>query len=392
MIVLTRSAQAQTFSVLHTFTGANDGGNPYAGLTIGGTGTLYGTAGYGIYDRGLVFKMANRGSSWTLSPLYAFTGVGNDLGGEAPIVVGSNGDPYGAGGTVFELEPPIAVCRAVLCYWSESILYVFFPGDGVPIDGGLVFDRAGNIYGVTSAGGENNSGTVFELSPSGGTWSESVLYSFQYNGDDNDGSVPMGGVVFDTAGNLYGTTLYGGTGCQRGTCGTVYQLTPSNGAWLESVIFNFANGPSGYQPYDTLTIDQQGNLYGTTSVGGEGGGGTVFKLTQSNAGWTFSVLYSFTTCGSYAGLIMDTAGNLYGACYGGGAYGYGMIFKLTNSNGAWTLNDLHDFDGDDGANPWGNVVLDSHGNLYGTTLSGGGGGAGRCHNDAGCGVVWEITP
>jgi len=188
-------------------------------------------------------------------------------------------------------------------------------------------------------------------------------------------------VIFNTAGNLYGTTSQGGSDVG----GTVFELIPSNGTWSENILFDFETGNgcddnTGCAPAGTLIMDQFGSLYGTA----QGGSGTAFQLTPSNGNWDFSML-SFFCCQPVAGLTMDAAGNLFGTTISGGAYGYGMLFKLTNSGGVWTLTDLHDFtDGySDGGAPYGAVVLDASGNLYGTAYEGGA---------YGYGVVWEMLP
>ncbi len=156
---------------------------------------------------------------------------------------------------------------------------------------------------------------------------------------------------------------------------------------MENILVNF-DGTNGAYPYGNLIIDDSGNLYGTTSQGGQNGDGIVFKLAPSGGGFTYSILYTFTSdCDSYGGVTMDAAGHFFGVCVGGGAHYDGWIFELTNCSEGCIVNDLHDFSGSDGASPWGGPVLDANGNLYGTTLYG---GAGSC--DDGCGVVWEITP
>ncbi|MGO9561153.1 MAG: choice-of-anchor tandem repeat GloVer-containing protein [Candidatus Korobacteraceae bacterium] len=392
ILILTLTAQAQTFSVIHNFTGGADGAGPFAGVTIAPSGVLYGTAaggGTGGTGNGTVFKMARHGSSWTFDPLYEFTGAsdgGTPYGG---VVIGPNGALYGTtyggglgGGTAYELRPSPSFCRAVECYWNERVLHAFtftgLPGTG-PLYENLIFDRAGNIYGTTTFGGIYGLGTVFELSPSGGEYTESILHNF---GSGLDGQTPYSGVIFDAAGNLYGNTVAGGT-----EEGTVYQLIPSGGAWVENILANLGDN-TGHPPEGTLIFDQSGNLFGTGFNFGPGGGGTVYELAHGN--WVFSLPYywgSNPACYPQAGLTLGADGNLYGVCSYGGSNDDGWVFKLTNSNGMWTITDLHDFDGSDGIEPAGAVAFDASGNLFGTCVEG---GNTNC-SGFGCGTVWEMT-
>ena len=391
-LLTTHALEAQTFSVLHTFSGQGDGANPYAGVTVGPSGVLYGTASAGGNHRaGVVFKLIHQGSSWTLSPLYEFTGSSDGAAPYGGVAIGPNGALYGTTegggenyyGTVFDLRPPLTVCKAILCYWNETVLHSFtgIPDGFFPELEKVAFDPAGDIYGTATEGGMYGDGVTFELTPSGGGYTESILHNF---GSGTDGVDPTAGVVLDTTGNVYGTTSSGGTG----SVGTVYQLMPSNGGWLENVLVNF-DGTNGAYPIGNLIIDDFGNLYGTTSSGVQDGEGVVYKLAPSGAGFTYSALYTFSVlCNSRGGLAMDAAGNLFGVCAYGGVHGEGWIFELTNCSQACTLVDLHDFIGSDGYQPWGAPVLDANGNLYGTTLDGGT-FAENC--DDGCGVVWEIS-
>jgi uncharacterized repeat protein (TIGR03803 family) len=408
LALLSNIAQAQSFTVLHAFTGGADGADPLSGVTIGGPGILYGTTYSGGTGEngngGVAFKLAQRGSGWELEPLYEFSGVGEGYAPLGPVTV-RNGALYGttseyggtgSTGTVFELQPPPTACKTSICYWNETILHSFTgaPNDGAsPQFTNLVFDQAGNIYGTTQRGGNGSGpfcgssgcGTVFELSPSGGRWTFSIIHNFQSNGID--GVQPTYGVIFDPAGNLYGTTLYGGNSTQE--AGTVFELTPSGGSWAENILYSFFSNSMG-APVDatTLVMDQSGNLYGSTVSGGPHSDGTIYELTPSEGGWNFSTLYTFDGCDPQP-LAMDTAGNLYGTCTGGGQYDHGWVFKLTNSGGSWMISDFYDFTGGSGgAFPFGPIVFDSSGNLYGTTTEGG--NLADC-GGTGCGTVWEIA-
>ena len=408
-VVLAPSAQAQTYTVLHNFTGGQDGANPTAGLTVDRTGNLYGTSFFGGYSNGdcdpggcgAVFKLTHKGSGWIFSPLYSFQGDNDGTSPNARVTIGPNGILYGTtlsgggfnGGTVFSLRPPVSACKTSLCPWSESVLYRFtnFLYGSSPGSGDVVFDQAGSLYGTTTQGGSGTCGAgpcgvVYKLTPSNGGWTESVIYNF--TGTSN-GNGPNAGVIFDQAGNLYGTTLYGGSmTCGGLGCGTVFQLSPSESGWTENVLYAFQNGSSGAYPMAGLIFDPSGNLYGTTS-GLQNGKSTVFELTPSGGNWTFAPLYRLGgNGGSAASLIMDAAGNLYGTTWNGGASGNGSVFKLASSGGGWTYTSLHDFCANgppcnDGAQPWGNVVLDANGHLYGTAYAGGADNYG---------VVFEITP
>ncbi|HEY5177522.1 MAG TPA: choice-of-anchor tandem repeat GloVer-containing protein [Terriglobales bacterium] len=298
---------------------------------------------------------------------------------------GGGGVGFGCGdagcGTVFNVRPPAAACPAAFCPGTETVLHRFTDSEldgAAPLYTNLVFDQAGNFYGTTSGGGAAYAGTVFKLTPSNGTWKESILYSFP---GGTGGAGPDGGVIFDAAGNLYGTTDWGGTSAW----GVVFELTPSASGWTENVLYSFQNGSDGANPIGGLIFDQSGNLYGTTYSGGANGGGTVYQLSPSSGGWTLTTLYSFSgSGGSVASLTMDASGNLYCTTEYDGAYGGGNVCKLTRSTGGWSYTSLHDFTGgSDGAYLLGRVTLDTNGNLYGTASAGGAHGAG---------VVWEIMP
>jgi uncharacterized repeat protein (TIGR03803 family) len=392
-VVASLPAQAQTFSVIHNFTGGMDGANPQAGLSMDRAGNLYGTTGDGgAHSFGTVYRLKHLGSGWIFMPLYGFQG-GNDAAGSlARVIIGPTGTLYGTSpgggccGSVFNVRPAPRPCLTALCPWEETVIYRFTGSpDGLfPQEGDLVFDQAGNIYGTTIQGGSNNSGAVYKLTPSGGNWTEEVSYSFP---GGNGGDAPRSGVIFDNAGNLYGTTVGGGSQ----NAGVVFQLVRSGSGWIENILHTF-QGADGANPFGGLIFDAAGNLYGSTTGGGSGGGGTVFKLTPSGGGYNYSLIYSFTgtfiNCGPGASLAFDVAGNLYGTTMCDGATSEGNVFQLTPSNGSWTYTSLHDFTGgNDGGDPQSNVVFDAAGNLYGTAVFGGSG----CAPD-GCGTVWEITP
>ncbi|MGA2372428.1 MAG: choice-of-anchor tandem repeat GloVer-containing protein [Candidatus Korobacteraceae bacterium] len=379
------SLQAQTITVLHSFTGGDDGAYPYAGLTMDRAGNFYGTtyAGGGYGREGVVFRLSAAGSGWILTPLHSFAGGPND--GAKPfggVTIGPDGSLYGAtiqggqhgAGTVYRLQPSPTACASFSCPWEETILYQFTGGadGGGPAWGNLIFDQAGNLYGTTSAGGDDEAGVVFKLTPSGGYWTESVIYSFPASCDS--GCEPQGGLVFDPQGNLYGTTLIGGAEDD----GVVYELSPSGSGWTEQTLASVYMGPYAY-PYG-VTMDGHGNLFG--AAGGFEPGG-VFELTPSNGGWTFSVVQTIPgEGGPFDTPTLDAAGNVYGTADETGLYGDGEVFKLTPSNGGWIYTSVS-FDGSNGSAPLGSVVLDAAGNIYGTASLDGSGGHG---------TIWEITP
>lgn len=388
MVMAPLPAQAQTFTILHSFTGGADGDEPVAGLTQSGANAFYGTtANGGTTGNGVVYRLSRAGTGWILTPLFAFPGGYYGELPEARAIVGPNGSLFGTtfrggyydNGTVFNLTPPVTACTAALCSWTNDVIYRFLGGsDGDnPGMGDLVFDPEGNIYGTTVSGGTSGVGTVYELTPVNGGWTENLLYQFP---SSSGGQEPYSGVILDHTGNLYGTASLGGAHGR----GVVYELSPSGSGWTESVLYSFQDNGDGAYPYSGLIFDQSGNLYGTTSGGGAYP--TVFELSPSQGGgWTFSLIHTFPGAYTpYAGVTMDAAGNLYGDTLGG-AYGYGEIFKLTpNPNGGWNFTDLYDFFGaEDGGDPYGTVLVDGHGNVFGTAADGG------AHSR---GVVWEVTP
>jgi len=268
--------------------------------------------------------------------------------------------------------------------------------NGIYPSSALILDAAGNLYGTTGQGGADRTacgsfgcGAVFELTPgANGVWAEKVLASF----DGKNGQDPAASLIFDTAGNLYGTTNLGGNDACLYGCGTVFELSPGGGGkWTRTLLHAF-DGKDGYQTYAPLIFDKAGNLYGTTLGGGAYGGVTVFELTRETSGqWTESVLHSFDPQSGdgfnpYVGVVFDSGGNLYGTTVNGGAYNHGTVFELApGANGQWNETVLHSFEYNnlDGFYPYGGLVFDPSGSLYGTGFDGG---------TYGYGAVFQMTP
>jgi uncharacterized repeat protein (TIGR03803 family) len=344
--------RGRTIDVFKTTNGAS----PNAGLILDSWGNLYGTTpNGGLYGYGVVFELSPTSAGWTTTVLYSFC--------EATC-------PQGSG--------------------PQS---------------SLTLDSDGNLYGTTDAGGTYGAGTVFELSPaSGGGWIESVLYSFCATTTCADGAHPTAGVIFGEQGRLYGTTLEGGQiSCNGSGCGVVFELKrDNNGPWSETVLYTFTGGNDGGSPIAGLVSDSFGHLYGTTWMHGAQSSGVVFELTSVSGAWSESVLHTFCSAAScsdgsnpWASLILGADGSLYGTTIGGGktslaaASGYGVVFRLTPTAGVWSESVLHAFDGTDGRAIYASVILDSLGNLYGTTALG---GDYSCNSVYGCGLVFVLRP
>ena len=374
-------AQSQAYQVIHNFTNqGTDGATPYGGPIFDRFGNLVGTTYLGgTYGSGSVYKLSRHGSSWTYTSLYSLKGITDGAGPAfGSLAIGPKGSLFatteGGGylGTAFE------VCPASNCKSRETVVHSFGHGtDGIEPIGGLAFDAAGNFYGTTLLGGTLANGTVFQGTWSGTGWIVRQIYDFGASSTDAVNAVA--GVTIDPQGNLYGTTSFGGTF----GVGAIYKLTPSGSGWTESILYNFQGTDDGQNPVGGVILDQAGNLYGTTFDGGTNGGGTVYELSPSG---TFNVLYSFV--GGYGGpynkLTFDAQGNLYGFTNAEGLYGFGSIFKLSPGTSGWTLTDLHDFtNGTDGGLPYGSVAVDTNGNVFGTAVTGGSDNQG---------VLFEITP
>ena len=341
---LTHQGSGWIFSPLYSFT-ANDGEFTKAPLTIGPDGTLFGTtfaggaAGFGtVYNvrppatpcRGVI-------CFWTETVLYSFTGAPDGAApGYGALVFDQAGNLYGTttyggannGGVAYTLTH-------LQQGWTESVIYTLADlHTGTNPYSGVTFDNAGNLYGTTSTAGGSGDGAVYELSPSGSGWTGQFVYAFPVRDEKGAGGNPYGGVIFDAAGNLYGDTVNGGAN----GVGTIYQLTPAGGSWTETVLYSFTGSYEG--PEYGLSIDAAGNLYGTTYQGGPDQLGNVFRLSPSNGQWVYTDLYDFTDGGDgaypLAGVAVDANGNLYGTTEIGGArvgncsdLGCGTVWEIT---------------------------------------------------------------
>jgi uncharacterized repeat protein (TIGR03803 family) len=376
--------------VLHAFGAGTDGGGLWTSVTFDKKGNLYGaTSGGGLYEYGVVFKLTPHPDGiWSEAILHSFRN--DDPNGSEPnggLIQDALGNWYGTttfggaygSGVVFELTHGSG-------HWVERVLYNFgdTKNDGGDPTAGLVMDNNGNLYGTVPRGGRTLGGTVFELTARSGGWHETLIDTFSQK---NDGGGPFAGLILDKAGNLYGTTEGGGAY----DAGTVYEVEHTETGWKEHVLHSFRlNYTDGSTPgIGALIMDSSGSLYGTTAGGGCCGG-VVFKLTpQTDGRWKETILYDFKGGASGfeagAGVVMDKAGNLYGTTIAGGSgCGCGVVYKLAPiPKGKWTYTVLHTFTGNDGAQPDANLILDSQGNLYGTTATGGANGGG---------VVFELTP
>jgi len=425
-------AMAQSFQVIYNFLGGPDGSAPL-GLTIDRAGNFYGTTVSGgnttgdcsaFGGCGTVYRLAQQSSGWAHQTLYRFSGDDGE-GPSSRVTIGHDGSLYGVTwlggggfGAVYNLRPPAHACPNATCTWQGTVLHSFGgfssdsrvspacssqPSAGAPMhrsaspnnvadgsepSGDLVFDSAGNVYGTAPWGGSGPGncgcgfpcGIIYELTPSHGTWSENILYNFQ---GEQDGGTPSSGVIFDSAGNLYGTAS-----AQPGGGGTIFRLNFGGGL---DVLHDFTYlGRYGASPLGGLLRDQNNNLFGTTARGGVGCGGcgcgTVFEMPGAG---NFTSLYAFNyngptnlDPGPQSALVADAAGNLYGSTVQEGAYGYGTVFELTPTLGGWIYTDLYDFTGgNDGYAPSG-LTMDAGGNLWGTASGG----------TFGNGVIFEITP
>ncbi len=394
--------------IIYDFTQQQGGASGPAGVTIDNAGNLYGTSGGGDNSAGFAYKLT-RFAGWLLDPLFSFFG-GYNGGPPFGAILGPNGTLYGGAqggiqncgtngsqycGLVFNLTPQPTACLTALCSWIENVPYRFSgENDGSGVINVSAYDQEGNLYGTTYSGGTYDAGTVFELTPSGGGWTKTTLYSFT---GGNDGSHPNG-VLVGNDGNLYGGTNNGG----MYGLGVVFQLTPSGGQWTESVVHAFSgeNGDGADPTY--LVQDSAGNLYGIVSLSPYA---AIFTLQKTSSGWVFSEYPVERGLGGNTlnNLTIDAAGNLYGTgTYflgtGAGSIGtmvhsgrrnrvpapmpYNYIFKAGYAGGNWQYQDLV-FLQNTYFQAGGSLALDTSGNLYGTTSD--------CGTN-GFGTVWQLSP
>jgi len=383
-LTLVGPAWAQvSFNTIYEFKGGTDGNWPTAGPVSDAAGNLYGTTREGgAFDAGTVYELTPAsGGTWTESILYSFTGGADGSTPVAELIFDSSGNLYSTTnlggsyghGTVFELSPGPEG-------WTESVLYNFKGrADGWGPAAKLVFDSAGNLYGTTWNGGDmhycgDGCGIVFELSPAAdGTWTETVLYTFRHGPDLNN---PGGPLTFDGLGNIYSTCWYGGMDGNGG----VFELSPNaGGTWTEKILYRFRGGNDGASPKGGVVFDSAGNLYGLTGDWVGSDESVVFELSPESGGfWKKSDLYRSHGCSgciyANAGLTFDaSSGNLfgndiYGGPYGGTDGGPGFVFEMTpNGAGGWTYKRLYNFNGEPGEYPFGILMVDAAGNVYGTT-------------------------
>lgn len=395
VVLLCANASAQNAGVIFSFNSGAGGYDPIAGLVANSAGNLFGTTHVGgINNAGVAFQLIHQGNGWKETVLHSFGGSGDGTFLFGGLTLGAKGNLYGitadggsyGGGIAFELSPTSGGG------WNETILYNFGSNssDGSYSTGNLIRDKSGNLYGTSSMGGANGFGTVFELSPSGGQWNETILCSFEFS---DGGYGPNGGLVFDSQGNLYGVTI-----------AEVFELSPAaDGTWTKTVIHTFNGYPDGWNTNGSLVFDKLGNLYGTTFAGGsattcgQNGCGTVFELSPSGGSWQETILHNFDNNGAdgvgpEAGVVIGPEGTLYGTTLSGGnsttcgiaGYNCGTVFALRNTSGGWEERILVDFsqNGASGYEPQSSLTFGMNGDLFGTTIGGG------THND---GAVYAVN-
>lgn len=394
-LLLYATANAQEAGVVFNFKSGSGGYDAIAGLVADSAGNLFGTThDGGAYNGGVAFELSRREGGWKEIVLHSFGNPGDGAGLFGALTPGAGGIVYGIseaggsynGGIAFELTPAPGGA------WNETILHSFpaNSADGYNSVGNLIRDKFGNLYGTTEWGGTNGMGTVFELSPSNGQWSETILCSLEFS----DGGSPYGGLALDARGDVYGVTI-----------SEVFELSPSSdGTWTKTVIHTFNGSPDGWFPNGNLVFDKSGNLYGTASAGGntttcgQNGCGIVFELSPSAGSWQETIVHNFDNNGvdgfyPEAGVVSGAAGTLYGTTLLGGksptcgtaGYNCGTVFALRNTGSGWEEKILVDFsqNGKAGYDPQSALTFDINGYLFGTTLGGG---------VSGDGTVYTVKP
>jgi hypothetical protein len=348
-------------------------------LAMDSSGNLYGAAAEGGVGSGTIFELSPPASGhWNFQVIdpcenYCVYPIGS-------LAIDPAGNLYGTTGfgEIFELSNNGSGT------WTATDIYSLAADGGAP--GPVIIDAAGNLYGVNALGGSNNLGFVFELSLVSGTWVLTDLHDFA--GPDGSGCCSLSSLIMDSAGNLYGVTPKGGSSsaCPSG-CGVVFELSNSSGAWNETVLHSFSN-TDGSIPVGPLTMASSGKLFGSASNGGRDNFGAIFELLPQTGAWKFGAVHSFSggNDGAYpdAPLVIDSAGNLYGTTSSGGFSGYGTAFELTYTGATWHKSLLHSFTGsvDDGALPQG-LIWGGQSDLFGLATEGG-------HD--GWGIAYELTP
>ncbi len=377
--------QATHETILYSFGSGSDGANPFATLLAGPGGGLFGTTvNGGPAGAGTTFSVKSGKRGWVETVQYAFHGSDGahpfgslaDNGRSSEVGTTADGGAYGYG-VVFEITPA-APGKNV-----ERVLWSFQGGslDGANPYAGVIVDTRGDLFGTTLNGGSSGAGTVFELSPNRQGYSERILWNFK---GGNDGAFPYAELITDTSGALYGTTHAGG----RSDYGTVFKLTPSGTGYTEGVLYAFQGGDDGANPYGELELGPSGPLYGTTQYGGPSDDGTVYELKPSGSSYSESLNWSFDRHNGYvpnAAVIRTGARSGASTTAQGGSDGDGLVFQLSpTASGGTQETVLHLFSGSpDGALPYGGLIEDSSRNLYGATYEGG------AH---GYGTVYELTP
>jgi uncharacterized repeat protein (TIGR03803 family) len=411
LLVASNAWASSKETILHRFSGGTDGAFPSSGLLADGGGHLYGTtflggdpttcSTYFVPGCGVAFELRlTSGGQWRERVLYAFKGGKDGIRPQGNLIFDSAGNLYGTTewggtgscstvgcGTVFELSPTRSGS------WTETVLYNFQGESDGAFPNGLIFDGSGNLYGTTATGASGGSGEVYELSPpqkKGGAWTQKILFDFP-----SSETAPAPDLMFDANGNLYGSQ-YELFSCGSG-CGNVFELKHVGSNWEYTDLYDFQGGGNGGQPMAGVIGDGQGHLFGTGTQGGNNWG-IAFELSLSGSQWKETMVDNFCShdnCADgadpAAGFAFGPTGNLYGATQGGGAGcqfpGCGVVFTLTQTNNRWKETVLHKFSGKpDGNAPFKKVLLDSKGNVYGTTAFGGTG------KDTGFGTAFELTP